>query len=66
MNKVPETVNKETVLNMLRKLHDSIKNDDIEYGPVQVDITTVNGQIVACNYNFTIITGELPDGMDFE
>ncbi len=30
MNKVPETVNKETVLNMLRKLHDNIKNDDVD------------------------------------
>lgn len=65
MNKVPETVNKETALNMLRKLHDSIKND-VECGSVQVDISTVNGQIVACSYNFVIITGELPDGMEFE
>ncbi len=66
MNKVPETVNKETVLNMLQKLHDSIKNNDVECGSVQVDISTVNGQIVACSYNFAIITGELPDGMEFE
>lgn len=66
MNNVPEKLSKETVLNMLKKLHDSIKNDDVECGPVQVDITTVNGQIVACSYNFTIITGGLPDGMEFE
>lgn len=66
MNNVPEKLSKETVLNMLQKLHDSIKNDDVECGPVQVDITTVNCQIVACSYNFTIITGELPDGMEFE
>lgn len=66
MNKVPETVNKETVLNMLQKLHDSIKNNEVECGPVQVDISTVNGQIVACSYIFAIITGELPDGMEFE
>lgn len=66
MNNVPEKLSKETVLNMLQKLHDSIKNDDVECGPVQVDITIVNGQIFACSYNFTIITGELPDGMEFE